>query len=168
LGEEAIVSKIDGMRHTEADMAELRPQNLSNHTRLDPRFHFFLIPMTAVMFVSMVWHAVRHPDFVSIWMAIGTFLFGVAVFLIRIYALKVQDRLIRLEEKLRLSAVMPESQRDKLDHVLNELTERQLIALRFASDAELPELAMRTAKERLAPKDIKKSIRTWRADYFRV
>jgi len=148
-------------------MAELRPQNLQNHTRLDPAFHFFLAPLSAAMFFSALWNAVRHPEFVSIWLAVGALLFIVAVFMIRVYSLKVQDRVIRLEERLRLST-LPESQRTQLDPLLAELTERQLVALRFASDGELPALAIRAIKERLAPADIKKSIRNWRADYFRV
>jgi Family of unknown function (DUF6526) len=145
-------------------MAERRPQNFENHTRLDPKFHFFLLPLSAVMFVSAVWHAVRHPDLVSFWFALGALLFMFAVFLIRVYSLKVQDRVIRLEERLRMAALLPESQRTRIA----DLTEGQLIALRFASDAELPALAARALAEGLAPKDIKKSIRNWRADYFRV
>jgi hypothetical protein len=145
-------------------MPEKPPQSLANHTRLDPIFHFFLLPLSAVVFVAMAWNAVRHPGLFSFWMALGALLFVFAVFLIRVYALKVQDRVIRLEERLRLNTLLPELQRARI----TELTERQLIALRFASDAELPALAMRALNERLAPADIKKSIREWRADNFRI
>jgi hypothetical protein len=145
-------------------MAEQRPQGLENHTRIDPMFHFFLLPASALMFLAAVWNAVRYPGFVSLWLALEAFLFVCAVFLIRIYSLRVQDRVIRLEERLRLASLLPELQRARL----GELSEKQLVALRFASDAELPGLAARALDERLAPADIKKSIRSWRADNFRV
>jgi hypothetical protein len=145
-------------------MAEQRPQNFDNHTRVDPVFHFFLAPVSAGLFFSAVAHAVRHPDFLTIWLAIAGLVLLVALFLIRIYSLRVQDRVIRLEERLRLAAVLPESQRPQIA----ELTKGQLVALRFASDAEVAALAVRAAQEKLPGKEIKKSIRNWRPDYFRV
>jgi hypothetical protein len=108
--------------------------------------------------------AIRHPEFVTIWMAIAGVVLFLTVFLLRIYSLRVQDSVIRLEETLRLKSLLSESQRSRVAG----LTKGQLVALRFASDTELPELAMRAADEKLSPKDIKKSIRNWRADYFRV
>ena len=145
-------------------MAERRPQTFDNHTRLDPVFHFFLLPLAPLLFLASVWHTVRQPDFVSLGLTVGALLFVVDVFLNRAYSLKVQDRVIRLEERLRLTALLPDSQRARI----GELTEGQLIALRFASDAELPTLAAKALDERLAPADIKKAIRNWRPDYFRV
>ena len=145
-------------------MGERRPQTLENHARFDPVFHFFLAPLSFITFVAALWRAIKQPDAVYLWQALGALLFLVAVFLIRVYALKVQDRVIRLEETLRLGMLLPESQRARI----SRLSEGQLIALRFASDAELPSLAIRAIDERLAAKDIKKSIRSWRADYFRI
>lgn len=145
-------------------MAKRSPQTFENHTRLDPVFHFFLLPLSAGMFLAAAWNLVRHPGFPSFWLALGALLFVFAVVRMRMYSLKVQDRVIRLEERLRLTALLPESQRNRI----GELTEAQLIALRFAPDTELPALAVRAIEEHLAPVDIKKSIRNWRGDYLRV
>ena len=88
----------------------------------------------------------------------------VAVFRIRIYALRVQDRLIRLEERLRLSKLLPESQYPRI----TKLSEGQLIGLRFADDAEVPALVQRALAENLSRADIKKAVGTWRPDYWRI
>jgi len=146
------------------EMADRRPQGYSNHTRLDPAFHFFLLPVTFLTLVATVWMAVKHRDLTSHLLALAVLLLLVEVLMNRMYSLKVQDRVIRVEERLRLNSLLPESQRARI----GELTEGQLIALRFASDAELPALAARAMDERLAPADIKKAIREWRPDYFRV
>jgi hypothetical protein len=82
----------------------------------------------------------------------------------RTNALKVQDRVIRLEERLRLSTLLPEPLRLRIP----ELTEDQLVALRFASDGEVSKLVDRALKEKLSRKEIKKSIQSWRPDYWRV
>ncbi|MBZ5685679.1 MAG: DUF6526 family protein [Acidobacteriia bacterium] len=83
---------------------------------------------------------------------------------VRLYALKVQDRIIRLEERLRLTQLLSEPLRSRIP----ELTEGQLIGLRFASDAEVPKLVERALSEKLQRKDIKKAIQNWRPDYWRV
>ena len=83
---------------------------------------------------------------------------------VRLYTLKVQDRVIRLEERLRLAVLLPEPLRSRsLD-----LTEDQLIAIRFAPDAELPLIVEAALKEKLPRKEIKKLIKNWRPDYWRV
>jgi hypothetical protein len=86
------------------------------------------------------------------------------VFKTRLNALKVQDRVIRLEERLRLTQILPEPLRSRIP----ELTEDQLCGLRFASDAEVPKLVERALNEKLKRADIKKSIQNWRPDYWRV
>jgi Family of unknown function (DUF6526) len=145
-------------------MPEKVQQTRSNHIRRDPAFHFFLIPALLLLLVWSVIHLVRHPATSSIAFLVITILMLVTALKSRMYALKVQDRVIRLEERLRLSGLLPEALRSRM----GELTEPQLIALRFASDAELPGLVERALSEKLAPKQIKDEIRDWRPDYWRV
>jgi uncharacterized protein DUF6526 len=145
-------------------MAERTPQNLANHTRLDPPFHFFVLPVLAITWVVSVVVLVRRPCFLHFWIVVFNTALIVAVTRSRQYALKVQDRVIRLEERLRLATLLPDSLRPQIA----KLTERQLIALRFASDEEVPALVERTLSANLASADIKKSIKNWRPDYWRV
>jgi hypothetical protein len=145
-------------------MANTTPQSYANHGRLDPPFHFFLAPLGIAAIILSVIRIVRHPGIAStlgVVLAVGFFMIA---FKARSYALKVQDRVIRLEERLRLAMLLPEAARPRIV----ELTESQLIGLRFASDAELPALAMRALNEALTNKQIKASIQSWRPDYFRV
>jgi hypothetical protein len=146
-------------------MAEKIPQTLANHVRFHPPFHFFLIPCSLVLLILTIVNVVRHGGELEAWilLLIGVMM-PVAVLLIRLNALRVQDRVIRLEERLRLLAILPEPLRSQI----GTLTERQLIAIRFASDAELPGLIERVMKKGMAAGDIKKAIVTWRADVFRV
>lgn len=140
------------------------PQNLANHARLDPPFHFFVLPVFGLSVLAALGHLIWHPSLHAAAFFVVSVAALVAVLKIRLYALKVQDRVIRLEERQRLALLLPEPLRPRIP----EFTERQLIALRFASDAELPGLAERTLAQNLAPADIKKSIQSWRADYWRV
>ena len=82
----------------------------------------------------------------------------------RMYATKLQDRIIRMEERQRLYGLLPETLRARI----GELSEAQLVGLRFASDAELPGLVEETLAKKLSAAQIKKSIKVWRPDYFRV
>jgi hypothetical protein len=145
-------------------MAKNVPQTYANHTRLDPPFHFFLAPLGLAAFILSVVILVRNPSLAStLWMVLAFGFFFIA-FKARGYSLKVQDRVIRLEERLRLAMLLPDGLRSRI----GELTEGQLIGLRFASDAELPGLAQRALNEGLTKKQIKASINAWRADTFRV
>ncbi len=145
-------------------MADQAPQSFSHHTRLDPPFHFFILPVFAISLIATIVHLVRRPGLHSAWLVVFIVAASAAIFKIRLYAIKVQDRVIRLEERLRLATLLDPALRPRIA----ELTESQLIALRFASDAELPTLAARALNEKLAAQEIKKSIQHWRPDYWRV
>ena len=144
-------------------MAE-KPQNFENHARFDPLFHFFLGPVALLMVIGTVYQVVKDPGWMTGAHVLVALWALVATFKIRLYALKVQDRVIRLEERLRMQALLPEAQKSRIP----QLSEPQLIGLRFASDAELPALVEKTLAGNLDGKAIKKSIRNWRADHFRV
>lgn len=145
-------------------MSSNTPQSLANHVRYDPLFHFFLLPVSLISLIISVVMLAIHRDLHRLWLVVVVLALVVAVFKIRLYALKVQDRVIRLEERLRLAALLPEAERTEIP----KLSEKQLVALRFASDEELPALAKRAWSENMAPADIKKAIRNWRPDYWRV
>ncbi len=152
-------------------MPENKPQSFADHTRWDPQFHFFIIPVFVIALVMTLIHFFAHfahSDFRDNFHAFLLILLAVAclllVFKVRLYSIKVQDRVIRLEERLRLSQLMSEPLRSRIP----ELTESQLCGLRFASDAEVAKLAERALNEKLSRADIKKAIQTWRPDYWRV
>jgi uncharacterized membrane protein YdbT with pleckstrin-like domain len=139
-------------------------QNYKNHTRLDPLFHMFLLPVATINILAACWHLFRHPGLWPAWFVILAVAGAAAIVMIRTYALKVQDRVIRLEERLRLSQLLTEPLRSRI----GDLTEQQLIALRFASDAEVPALVEKVLTGTMLPRDIKQAIGNWRPDYFRV
>lgn len=148
-----------------------KPQNFANHTRFDPLFHFFLGPVFIAGVIMSLVHFFNHLRHYSLRGNIYSFLLVVLaiamlvhVFKTRLYALKVQDRVIRLEEQLRLMRVLPEPLRARIP----ELTVDQLCGLRFAPDAELPKLVEFTLAKKPSRKEIKKAVQSWRADYWRV
>ncbi len=145
-------------------MAEKVPQSLSNHTRFDPPFHFFVLPVFAITAIIAIVHLVQYPSLHAAWLVVFMLAATVAAVKTRTYALKVQDRVIRLEERLRLAILVDKPLRARIV----ELTESQLVGLRFASDAELPGLAARALSEKLSKAEIKKAITQWRPDYWRV
>ena len=138
-------------------------QSFKNHTRFDPSFHFFLAPLNFLIFLVAAKSAWTYRDklhyfFVTI--AISLIVLG---FKTRLYALHNQDRLIRLEERIRLYLLMPQEAA-----IIDALTVRQYVGLRFASDEEAPELARAAVRENLTSKQIKERIKTWRPDYHRI
>ena len=134
-------------------------QTFSNHSRLHQTFHFVTVPLLALCFIASivhVWHQHTPANILLVPLSFGALM---TAFIARMYALKVQDRVIRLEESLRMKSlgIAPEG-----------LTARQFVALRFASDNEPSALAARAKAEGLTGKQIKQAIVTWRADYDRV
>ena len=142
-------------------------QSYKNHARWDPPFHFFVLPMLLLNFAFSIYSTIHHwpndPRLHIWWIVMAIVLFMMAG-LGRGAALRAQDRIIRLEERLRLHALLPAADRAHID----ELTVPQLIALRFASDAELPELAHQALTKNMEPKAIKQAIVNWRPDHHRV
>jgi hypothetical protein len=143
-------------------MAE--PQSFKSHAMYDPPFHFFLAPVGIVLLILAITDLVKHPSWMTGIHVLVIVWLIVLVFKTRIYALKVQDRVIRLEERLRLAAVLPAS----LQPRIGELSIDQLIGLRFASDAELPGLVEKTLGANLNRKQIKEAVQNWKADNWRV
>jgi hypothetical protein len=143
------------------------PQSLKNHTRWDPPFHFFVLPMLLLNFIFSIYVTIHHwPAHWALglwWIAMSIVLFVMAG-LGRGSTLTAQDRIIRLEERLRLMALLHAEDRVHI----NELSCKQLVALRFASDEELPALFRKTLTQNLEPKAIKENIVNWRPDYHRV
>lgn len=141
-------------------------QTFANHRRYFPLYHYFTVPVLGVNVVVALVVAVRHPDGVLRWWA-----FVVAVALLagvvanRASTLIVQDRLIGLEMRLRLAAVLPPELRTRIP----EIGVRQLVGLRFASDAELPDLVTRClAGELRTSDDVKQRVQVWRPDHLRA
>jgi uncharacterized membrane protein YciS (DUF1049 family) len=141
-------------------------QNIANHGRFFPPFHFFVIP---VMLINFFWCVYR-------WWKSGFSLGGFEVVLLaagllmgfltaRLMALKVQDRVIRLEERLRYERLLPAD----LQARAGQLEVAQMISLRFASDAELPALARKVLDEKMTDrKAIKQMVQEWRPDHLRA
>jgi hypothetical protein len=141
-------------------------QNYANHRRLHPLYHYVLSLLTTFLFVASLIIFVRtvqsgngvFPAFIFV---VISLMFIILFLLIRSYPLKAQDRAMRAEENLR-HYVLTQRMLDP------RLTMKQIVALRFASDAEFPSLCQRAVKEQLSPDDIKKSIQQWRGDDYRI
>jgi len=150
-------------------------QSFSNHAKTVPAFHFFVLP---VLLLNVIWEIVRasrtlgHAETIGFALVAGaavSILLSVALlglaFLARLFALGVQDRVIRLEERLRYQQLLPEDLKPRI----SEFTVNQLVALRFASDADLPVLARKVLDGKINQrKAIKQMVQNWRPDYQRV
>lgn len=140
-------------------------QSYANHTRWHPPFHFFVIP---VMLINSIWaivEFVKTPGWNQGWWIVVSLALVVLAFLVRLNSLKVQDRVIRLEEQLRFQQLLPAD----LANQARALRVGQIIALRFAPDEELEGLIREVLGGRLIKSaEIKKAIKNWRGDTFRV
>jgi hypothetical protein len=143
------------------------PQTYKNHARFEPMFHFFVAPVLLInLIVTIVVLIRRWPHHIALhaWLVVMALALFMLAGIARSYPLRMQDRVIRLEEHLRYQRLLP----PELLTATQSLTIGQIVALRFASDAELPALVQRTISENLTPKAIKQAITTWRGDYLRV
>jgi hypothetical protein len=140
------------------------PQTFATHRRFHPLFHFFTFPLAMVYLVWTLWNLWKGASFVNLMVAVGALALTLGTFLARFYGLRVQDRLIRLEETLRMQRVLPA----ELAARIHELRPGQFVGLRFASDGELASLVEAALKEGIGGEQIKKRIKSWRPDTFRV
>jgi hypothetical protein len=145
-------------------MSEKAPQSFKNHARIDPPFHFILLTILVVNLVIVLCYTYRHLSIFTEWLVILSLGGFILLGKLRSYPMKVQDRVIRLEERLRLQALAPAEWHAQI----YRLTEDQLIGLRFASDDEVVELAKLALEQNLNRKQIKERIKTWRPDNWRV
>lgn len=140
-------------------------QRFENHTRWNPLYHFIAAPILLTYFILAIVALVRAPSGTTAWGALFAFGLYIGVATGRTQALTVQNRLIRLEERLRLERLLPAEMRADIQL----LGDKELVALRFASDAELPELVRRVRRGEFAsPKEIKRAVTEWRPDTLRV
>jgi len=141
-------------------------QSFANHGKFYPPFHFFVIPVMVINFIWSIYRLIAAgfslDGFERVLLAAALLLgFGT----VRRMAVTVQDRVIRLEERLRYERVLPPDLKTRI----GEFTVTQLIALRFASDAELPALARKVLDDKINErKAIKQMVKTWRPDYLRA
>jgi len=148
-------------------MAE--PQNFANHPKFVPGYHFVAFGILAINLLWALYRLISGLTGVPFFDRLLGFAVAVALVLLawyaRVFPLRAQDRVIRLEETLRLERLLPPDLRPRI----GDLRPGQLIALRFASDAELPELTRAVLDRGItSPKEIKKMVTNWRGDYFRM
>jgi len=141
------------------------PQTYANHTRWHPPFHFFVLPVMLINFIWSIVVFVKAPDWNSGWWIVVSVALVMLTFFVRTNSLKVQDRIIRLEESLRYRQILSPGALQQA----GSLTVAQIVALRFAGDNELEGLIGEAAAGKFArTRDIKQAIKNWRADTFRV
>jgi hypothetical protein len=141
-----------------------KQQSYASHAKIDPFFHFFVLPVLLLNIFVVGYLLLRYPGIGGAWLLLVSIALLVLAARLRSWATHLQDRVIRVEERIRLAAILPEPLRSRIA----ELSDSQIVGLRFASDAELPALFQRAVDEKLSRSDIKKAITDWRPDYSRV
>lgn len=142
-----------------------KPQSFESHARILPPYHYVVGPILLINLISAVVQLTRG---VSWWSVLGA-LMGVALIILYLFArlmvLTVQDRVIRLEERLRLAELLPPDLKARI----HELTPKQLVAIRFASDAEVADLVREVLTKQITDqKAIKAMVKEWRPDHLRA
>ena len=146
-------------------MSQAQPQNYGNHSRMVAPFHYVALPLLLINFGWSIYRAITAMSTETIIGALTALALIIIGLFSRIHALWAQDRVIRLEMRLKLIEVLP----DDLKSRVGDLSTAHLVALRFASDAELPGLVRRVLDGSLTEqKAIKQAIVNWQADYQRV
>ena len=140
-------------------------QNYANHRRLHPWYHLVIVPILAINAVSTLVAAIRWPGVRTAWQfVVASAIVGMSV-LLRTYGLQNQNRIIRLEERVRLAALLPSELRGRI----NEIRMGDLLGLRFASDEEVSDVTRRILAGELNGRDaIKRAVKNWRPDYHRL
>ncbi|HEY4678881.1 MAG TPA: DUF6526 family protein [Candidatus Angelobacter sp.] len=141
-----------------------KPQSYASHAKIDPSFHFFVLPVLLINIIVVGYLLFRHPGIGGAWLLLISLALLILATRLRSWATHLQDRVVRVEERIRLAAILPEPLRSRIA----ELSDSQIVGLRFASDAELPALFQRAIEEKLSRSDIKKAITDWRPDYSRI
>ncbi len=141
-------------------------QNLSNHTKVFPPFHFFVLPILLInLGVQIYWLKVFWITFSGVFGVLMALALILGFLSARRFALSVQDRVIRLEERLRYQRLLPADLQPRIE----DFTVAQLVSLRFACDAELPALARKVLDEKMQErKTIKQLVKNWKPDYLRA
>lgn len=142
-----------------------QPQSFANHARIVPLYHFVVFP---ILLLNLGWAfyglylGLSFQAVLNVLMAIALL---ILFFYARLFALGAQDRVIRLEMRLRMRELLPAD----LQSRINDFSAKQMTALRFAGDAELPQLARKVIDENLTSvKQIKQLVVDWQADYCRL
>jgi len=146
-------------------MASMKPQRFENHAMWNPLYHFVASPLAIIYFVHVAYIAVQEPATQHLLDAVLGLALVATTFAARLMALTEQNRVIRLEMRLRLREILPAA----LAPRIKDLTVGQLVGLRFASDAEMTGLVERVlAGEFATQKDIKRAVKDWQPDYLRA